>query len=117
MRKFIRGVKNLIRWFPTIWNDRDYDYYYTIELLKKKLLFQAEAMSKDSLHESSSKSVEQMRQCAVLLHVIQNESYFNEVLLKLDTTEEDLNEAIKEHDDARVRAFTILSENIEGWWF
>lgn len=117
MRKFIRGVKNLIRWFPTIWNDRDFDYYYTIEVLKKKLLFQAEAMKKHSLHENASVSIEQLRTCAVLLHVVQNESYFDDVLLKPDMTEEDVNKATKEHDEARLKAFLILSENIESWWF
>ena len=33
----IRGVKNLIRWFPTIWKDRDYDHSYIYEVLRVKL--------------------------------------------------------------------------------
>jgi hypothetical protein len=117
MKKFIYGVKNLIKWFPTIWKDRDYDHYYTIEVLKKKLLFQARSMKKNSLHENSAKYVEQMETCAVLLHVIQNEMHIEEMMLKNYSSEVLLEKAIESHNASRKRLFAIMEENIEHWWY
>ena len=31
------GIKNLIIWLPYIWRDRNFDFIFTLELLKKKL--------------------------------------------------------------------------------
>lgn len=31
------GIENLIRWFPVIWKDRNWDYYYFFKILEKKL--------------------------------------------------------------------------------
>jgi hypothetical protein len=31
------GFKNIIKWLPIIWNDRDWDYAYMLKILHKKL--------------------------------------------------------------------------------
>jgi hypothetical protein len=36
-RDFYRRVKNVLRWLPTIWKDRDWDNSYITEILIKKL--------------------------------------------------------------------------------
>ena len=36
-RDFIEGIKNLIKWFPIIWKDRNWDHSYIYEILKFKL--------------------------------------------------------------------------------
>jgi hypothetical protein len=46
VREFIVGVKNIIRWFPTVWKDRDWDDYYITKLLQKKIEFQREYLVK-----------------------------------------------------------------------
>ena len=30
------GVENLIRWFPIIWQDRDWDQYYLLRMMEQK---------------------------------------------------------------------------------
>ena len=30
------GVRNMLRWYPTIWNDRDWDQHFIYEVLKTK---------------------------------------------------------------------------------
>jgi len=40
-RDFAKGVKNLVRWFPTIWRDRDWDDHFIWVLLEKKLIHQS----------------------------------------------------------------------------
>lgn len=37
IHQFIQGIKNLIRWFPIVWKDRDFDYRYLYNILHKKL--------------------------------------------------------------------------------
>ena len=41
MKKIWNRIKNIIRWIPVLWNDRDWDYHYTFEILKTKLKFQS----------------------------------------------------------------------------
>ena len=43
---FISKIKNIVRWFPIIWNDGDYDDSYIMEILKFKLSNQANYISK-----------------------------------------------------------------------
>ena len=36
IRQFVQSVKNLIKWFPVIWKDRQWDsHYYEVILLHK----------------------------------------------------------------------------------
>ena len=37
IRYFINSIKNLIKWFPIIWRDRDWDYAYIEDILLFKL--------------------------------------------------------------------------------
>lgn len=117
MRSFRYGVRNLIRWFPYIWKDRDWDYTYTLELLKRKLIFQAVHTRRNSIHSNATHQANLMEECAVLLHAVQHEIYIDEAISADETTHEQMDQAIKDHEEARKKAFLILSENIESWWF
>ena len=116
MRKFIYGIKNLIKWFPIIWKDRDWDYYYIMEIYKKKLLFTAKHMRKNGYHENSPKYAEQIENCAAWMHMVQNEVLLDAVIQSKNASEDDLNKAIAEHDELRKKLFTTMEENIESWW-
>lgn len=49
MKTTISRIKNLIRWFPVIWNDQDWDSEYTLDILLKKLEHQRDFfLSKDT---------------------------------------------------------------------
>ncbi len=117
MIKFTQGIRNLIRWFPTIWKDRDYDHYYIMEILKKKLEFQAKSMRECSQLSNSDKYAEQLETCVMLLSIVQNETYIEELMKKTNSTDEDLHNAIVEHEKARRKFFDIMEENIENWWY
>ena len=41
-----QGIKNLVRWFPIIWRDRDWDDHYIFEVLKFKLKNQSKYIDK-----------------------------------------------------------------------
>jgi len=72
---FKRKIKNLIRWFPIIWKDRDYGDYYILKILKFKLSNQAEYISKSYGHTRAQYDASRMRLCVRLIEKIQSEYY------------------------------------------
>ena len=54
----IQGVKNLIKWFPTIWKDRDYDQFYIYEVLRVKLEKQAVYICNNDRHTRAQRVAE-----------------------------------------------------------
>ena len=85
---FARGVKNLWRWFPTIWKDRDWDGHYIYELLRTKLEFQAEYIGSRDIHTMAKRHAERMRLVARLIKLQQDETYGMEYM---DYHEQDIN--------------------------
>ena len=79
-KDFARGVKNLIRWFPVIWKDRDWDDHYIWEIWKKKLSFQAEHIYKHGYHVDNVYDAQRMRTCVRLMDDIQREFYSSEFM-------------------------------------
>ena len=69
------GVKNLIRWFPMIWEDRDWDFLYMLHLLKQKLVFMSDSIEHCGNHVDHMKDVRQMRACIKLIDKILNDEY------------------------------------------
>jgi hypothetical protein len=73
-----KGIKNLIKWFKVIFNDRDWDDHYIWEILKFKLKNQANYIGKHNRHESAKRDVEIMMTCVKLIEKIQDQYYITE---------------------------------------
>jgi hypothetical protein len=73
--QLIKRLKNLIRWFPIIWKDSDYDYRFIFEILKTKLKHQAEYIGKHGSHLSAERDAEKMMLCVRLIQRVQDEYY------------------------------------------
>jgi len=50
IRNFLTSCNNLIKWFPTIWNDRDWDDQFILEILQKKIEFQRKELVNANRH-------------------------------------------------------------------
>ena len=74
------GIKNLIKWFPIIWKDRDWDDVYIWDVLKTKLQFQAEYIRKKGIHLNHIRDAERMEMCVRLIEDIRNNFYTTEHL-------------------------------------
>lgn len=74
-KDFIQGVKNLWKWFPTIWKDRDWDDSFIFEILTKKLKNQADYIGKKDRHTRAKRDAEVMMTCAKLLEKVKTEEY------------------------------------------
>lgn len=53
-RDFKVGIKNLIKWFPIIWKDKDWDSGYMYEMLYHKLNFMHEYFSQSNILEETT---------------------------------------------------------------
>jgi hypothetical protein len=78
IKQFFRNIHNLIRWFPIIWKDRDWDHHFIFEILKFKLKNQAEYIGKRGNHLSAKRDAEIMMTCVRLIEKIQDEYYASE---------------------------------------
>jgi len=80
LRDIYRSIRNVIRWLPIIWKDRDWDSYYIYEILKFKLQNQANYIGKQNRHTRSKREAEIMRTCVKLIQRIQDEYYAMEYM-------------------------------------
>ena len=74
-RDVAQGFKNLWRWFPIIWKDRDWDDHYIFEPLKFKLKNTANYFEKNQRFVGWEKEVKYIRICEKLISRIQNDYY------------------------------------------
>lgn len=110
------GIKNLWKWFPIIWKDRDWDYYYIFQVLKFKLEKQAKHLGKRNWHESSKRDAEIMMTCVRLINKLQNEEYFEAYYDSKPMNNEMINKCLAQHSKAKRLLFRIMEEKIESWW-
>ena len=134
------GVRNIIRWYPTIWNDRDWDQHFIYEVLKTKLEFQAKYIYHSGVHNDAERDAEKMLLCARLIEIQQEglyafeytdyseednlDEYFKKYKRQYDlmdkTNKDDfviaMRIAYKNQDRSRRLLFKIIEENIESWW-
>jgi hypothetical protein len=80
IRMFFRKVKNMIRWFPIIWKDEDWDHRYIFEILKFKLKNQAKYIGDKDRHTRAKRDAEIMNLCVRLMDKVQTEYYNVEYL-------------------------------------
>ena len=50
IRNFLTSCHNLIKWFPIIWNDRDWDSNFILKILQKKIEFQRKELVNANRH-------------------------------------------------------------------
>jgi hypothetical protein len=80
VKRFFRQVYNLIRWFPVIWKDRDWDHEFIYTILQTKLKYQAEYISKNNRHMNAQYDAQRMMTCVRLIEKIKKESYADEYI-------------------------------------
>ena len=74
-RDFVIGIKNLWKWFPTIWRQRDWDGSFILDIISKKLEFQAKYIGEKNRHTTAQQDVERMRLVIKLIKLEQDEYY------------------------------------------
>ena len=70
-----RRIKNLWRWLPIVWNDRDWDDSFIFEILKFKIKNTADYTEQRQWFVGYEHEVARMRLCIKLIERIQEEWY------------------------------------------
>lgn len=72
------GVRNLIKWFPIIWKDRDWDSNFTYDIISFKLNNMADHYEKYGHHVGAEYDASRMRLCVRLIQKLKDEYYQSE---------------------------------------
>lgn len=68
-RDFYRRVRNVLRWLPTIWKDRDWDNSYINEILIRKLEFTRDFYLSDKPYSlEAKKTADEIQEAISRLH-------------------------------------------------
>ncbi len=79
-KEFAHGIKNLWRWFPTVWKDRDWDHSYVYEIIRVKLEHQAKSIGNRDRHTTAKRDSDRMRLVAKLIKLQQDDFYHMEYM-------------------------------------
>lgn len=75
---FVRGVKNLIKWAPTIYKDTNWDYYSIYTILQKKIEFNRNSIVQNNRHTGVDRDNYWMTLSLNLIDLVKNEEYTTE---------------------------------------
>ena len=80
IRYFITGIKNIIRWIPTLYHDRDWDDYHIFTILQKKIEHQRKEIIYANRHVQVDRDNRDMTIVLNLIERVKNEYYDSEYL-------------------------------------
>ncbi len=81
---YLKNYKRMFKWFPVIWNDREWDYLFLLDILKHKLENDSVYYENDGVTVNSKKVAKQMKMCIALIDRISKDDYSMFMLDKLD---------------------------------
>lgn len=123
------GIGNLISWFYIIWTDRDWDDYFLLAMLHKKIA-RMEKLHRNHGHlVSSESSAKQLRLCKCLLKRLMDEDYFDyrklpeDYLISTEYCPKESKRVLNEHKHEEYLInqdldllFKTIRRCILGWW-
>lgn len=112
-RDFIKGIKNLWKWFPVVWKDRDWDDHYIWEMLIFKIKNQAKYIGDRDFHTRAKRDAEIMMTCVRLMEKVKNEDYHMEYM---DYCEDEFNFVESDTPGYSQLEITEISENFDEYF-
>ena len=120
-KDFIQGVKNLWKWFPVIWRDRDWDHSFIYEIIKVKLKNQSDYIGGHNRHTRAKRDAELMKLCSRLIQRCQDNHYDMEYMDYhesnynfLDITDED--DIPEKYRKGKKLDIELVSENFDDFF-
>jgi hypothetical protein len=86
IRYFLTGVKNIVRWIPTLYHDKDWDGTYILKILQKKIEFQRKELVNANRHMDIDRDNRYMTLALNLLERVREEHYSLECMDYWDNT-------------------------------
>jgi hypothetical protein len=78
-RDFIIGIKNLIRWFPIVWKDRQWDYQFIYSVLRHKLHLTEQFIRYNGVHVKNIQDADKIKKCVLLLDRLIKDKYHENI--------------------------------------
>ena len=78
------GVINLITWFPIIWKDRQWDYYFIYNILRHKLHLTEQFIRHYGCHVKNIQDADKIKKCVLLLDRLIKDEYHDNVFRNHD---------------------------------
>lgn len=136
INRFFWRIKNLIKWFPIIWNLFDWDYVYALEVFKFQLKNLADFLDSDKAYtEKARYNAQRIRTVIRLMDKVYNEEYGMEYMGVLDEKygfkrgfsdnvsdeyNKDMKKLMQESNAKQEKAHKLLwkliEKDIRGWW-
>ena len=69
------GIRNLINWFPVIWQDRNWDHYFIYVILRKKLQLMEHQIRTYGHHVRNEEDADNIKVCVNLLSRLIEDEY------------------------------------------
>jgi hypothetical protein len=113
IRSFLIGCRNVIRWSPTIFKDRDWDGWYIYTILQKKIEFQRQEIIYANRHMQVDRDNRDMTIALNLIERVNEEYYgieyldYSETKFRFDPIEENKELYRLEQD--------VISENYDEY--
>lgn len=113
IKEFFVGVKNIIKWMPTIYNDRDWDSGYIYNILQKKIEFQRSEIVNANRHTRVEFDNRDMTLALNLIERIREDYYGMEYLDYQETNIEFV--PVDDRPDVSRLKRTLISENYDDY--
>lgn len=107
--------KNIIRWIPVIWNDRDWDWDFLAGIMETKLNWMAKS-STSWWSGHSDVHGRQMRVCVQLLHRLREDDYVENAFKRFGESKFAYKHAMAQSKEDQRYLGVILGKYLNHWW-
>jgi hypothetical protein len=111
IRYFLTGVKNIFKWAPTLYKDKDWDSWYTYNILQKKIEFQRKEIVNANRYDEVHRDNRDMTIALNLLERVK-EDYYGMEYLDYDETKIDFI-PVEDNPNLKEMKTTVLSEKYD----
>lgn len=114
---FFRGVKNIIKWTPTIYKDTNWDYHSIYTILQKKIQINRDLIVKNNRHTGVDMDNYWMTLCLNLIDLIKNEEYSTEYFNYIEKNHrfEKINDKDEDGNNLYTMESDIICDNTEEY--
>jgi len=117
-RDFWYGIKNLLIWIEIMWNDRDWDWYFLMVILKKKLSLMESYHEKADTFVGTERETRRMKTCKNLIGRIIKDNYASSKQYKvlLSVNREKAFKWLDDHEAQDTELLFNQLKHFKKWW-
>lgn len=114
------GIKNLIKWFPVVWRDRDWDEFYLLHAMEFKFKNMSHLHKNYSHLENAELYASQLARAAELTNRIKNDRLHYSEEVETLHNQGKVREAMELEHELYTKDLeeltTLMKENLHHWW-